>query len=131
MRFSTNSFLHNMADTLNTTCTSIAQVLSYWSQKQPEHVLLFAPETEKKLTYAQMAMEAEHFMGWLQDHRISSAGHVGIFMHNGRQTTTVFIASMASGRVVTPLNLLAPVDQLAWVLDHSDIEVLFYAPEIS
>jgi long-chain acyl-CoA synthetase len=31
--------------------------------------------------------------------------------------------------VITPLNLLAPTDQLAWVLDHSDIEILFYSPE--
>lgn len=118
-----------MVDTQSTTRASIAQVLSYWAQKQPEHALLFAPETEQELSYGQMALEAEHFMGWLQDHGVSAAGHVGIFMHNGRQTTTVFIATMASGRVVTPLNLLAPVDQLAWVLDHSDIEVLFYAPE--
>lgn len=107
----------------------MAQVLSRWAQTQPDHALLYAPETDQTLSYGQMAIEAEHFMGWLQEHQISAAGHVGIFMHNGRQTTTVFIATMASGRVVTPLNLLAPVDQLAWVLDHSDIEVLFYAPE--
>ncbi|MDP3620319.1 MAG: AMP-binding protein [Polynucleobacter sp.] len=118
-----------MADTHSITGASIAQVLTHWAQQQPEHALLFAPETEQNLTYGQMAVEAEHFMGWLQEHGISSSGHVGIFMHNGRQTTTVFLATMAAGRVVTPLNLLAPVDQLAWVLDHSDIEVLFYAPE--
>lgn len=118
-----------MVDIQSTTRANIAQVLSHWAQKQPEHALLFARETGQKLSYGQMALEAEHFMGWLQEHGISSSGHVGIFMHNGRQTTTVFIATMASGRVVTPLNLLAPVDQLAWVLDHSDIEVLFYAPE--
>lgn len=116
-------------DTLSKNSASMAQVLSHWAQTQPDHALLYAPETGQKLSYGQMAIEAEHFMGWLQEHQISASGHVGIFMHNGRQTTTVFIATMASGRVVTPLNLLAPVDQLAWVLDHSDIEVLFYAPE--
>jgi long-chain acyl-CoA synthetase len=50
-------------------------------------------------------------------------------MQNGRQTSTVFLATMACGRVITPLNLLAPTDQLALVLDHSDIEVLFYSPD--
>ena len=118
-----------MAEILNSASASIAQVLTKWAKRQPDHVLLFAPETDQKLSYGQMAIEAEHFMGWLNDRQISAAGHVGIFMHNGRQTTTVFIATMVCGRVVTPLNLLAPVDQLAWVLDHSDIEILFYAPE--
>ena len=118
-----------MAEILNSASASIAQVLTKWAKQQPDHVLLFAPENDQKLSYGQMAEEAEHFMGWLKDQQISAAGHVGIFMHNGRQTTTVFIATMVCGRVVTPLNLLAPVDQLAWVLDHSDIEVLFYAPE--
>jgi acyl-CoA synthetase (AMP-forming)/AMP-acid ligase II len=118
-----------MAEILNSASASIAQVLTRWAKQQPDHVLLFAPETDQKLSYGQMALEAEHFMGWLKEHQISAKGHVGIFMHNGRQTTTVFITTMVCGRVVTPLNLLAPVDQLAWVLDHSDIEVLFYAPE--
>ena len=71
-----------MADILNAASASIANVLGKWAQLQPDHVLLYAPETDKKLTYGQMAVEAEHFMGWLRDHRISAAGHVGIFMHN-------------------------------------------------
>jgi long-subunit acyl-CoA synthetase (AMP-forming) len=80
-----------MADTLNTTGASIAHVLGKWAKQQPDHVLLFAPETEQKLSYGQMALEAEHFMGWLNEHQISAKGHVGIFMHNGRQTTTVLL----------------------------------------
>lgn len=114
---------------VNTSGISIPRVLSDWAKKQPNHTLLFAPETGRSMSYGDMAVEAEHFMGWLKERNISVAGHIGIYMHNGRQTTTVFIATMATGRVVTPLNLLAPVDQLAWVLDHSDIEILFYAPE--
>lgn len=101
----------------------------HWSSMQADKVFLYAPENQATLTYGQLAIEAHHFSAWLIEQGISAHGHVGLYMQNGRQTSTVFLATMACGRVITPLNLLAPTDQLTWVLDHSDIEVLFYSPE--
>ena len=105
---------------------SLGEVLLHWEKVQPTKPFLFAPETGASLTYGQLAKEARHFSTWLEQQGVSAQGHVGLFMENGRQTSTVFLATMACGRVITPFNLLAPIDQLAWVLDHSDIEVLFY-----
>jgi long-chain acyl-CoA synthetase len=96
---------------------------------QGDKVFLYAPENGATLTYGQLSKEAQHFSTWLEEQKISAHGHVGLYMHNGRQTSTIFLAAMACGRIITPLNLLAPTDQLAWVLDHSDIEVLFYSPD--
>ena len=107
----------------------LGEVLLHWESVQPDKPFLFAPEIRAALTYGQLAKEARHFSTWLEQAGISSRGHVGLFMQNGRQTSTIFLATMACGRVITPLNLLAPTDQLAWVLDHSDIEVLFYSPD--
>jgi acyl-CoA synthetase (AMP-forming)/AMP-acid ligase II len=100
----------------------------HWSAMQADKIFLYAPENQATLSYGQLANEAMHFSAWLEEQGISSHGHVGLYMQNGRQTSTVFLAAMACGRVITPFNLLAPTDQLAWVLDHSDIEVLFYSP---
>jgi long-chain acyl-CoA synthetase len=110
-------------------CKSLGEVLLRWETVQPSKPFLFAPEIGVALTYGQLASEVRHFSTWLEQQGISEQGHVGLFMHNGRQTSTVFLAAMSCGRVITPLNLLAPTDQLAWVLDHSDIEVLFYSPD--
>jgi len=110
-------------------CKSLGEVLLHWSTVQADKVFLYAPETGATLSYGQLAKEAHHFATWLEEQKISAHGHVGLYMQNGRQTSTVFLATMACGRVITPLNLLAPTDQLAWVLDHSDIEVLFYSPD--
>ena len=114
---------------MTASCKSLGEVLSYWETVQPEKPFLFAPEIGAELTYGQIAKEARHFSTWLEQQGISAQGHVGLYMQNGRQTSTVFLATMSCGRVITPLNLLAPTDQLAWVLDHSDIEVLFYSPD--
>ncbi|CAM3615521.1 AMP-binding protein [Polynucleobacter brandtiae] len=110
-------------------CHSLGEVLLHWEKIQGSKTFLFAPETKVTLSYAQLAKEARCFSTWLDQSRISEHGHVGLFMQNGRQTSTIFIAAMSCGRVITPLNLLAPIDQLAWVLDHSDIELLFYSPD--
>ena len=112
-----------------TACQSLGEVLLHWPTVQADKVFLYAPETGATLSYGQLAKEAHHFATWLEEQKISAHGHVGLYMQNGRQTSTVFLATMACGRVITPLNLLAPTDQLAWVLDHSDIEVLFYSPD--
>ena len=112
-----------------TSCQSLGEVLLHWPTVQADKVFLYAPETGATLSYGQLAKEAHHFATWLEEQKISAHGHVGLYMQNGRQTSTVFLATMACGRVITPLNLLAPTNQLAWVLDHSDIEVLFYSPD--
>ncbi len=110
-------------------CMTIGDVMTYWGRQQAAAPFLFAPENNAVLTYGQLALEARHLFTWFNEQGISKHGHVGLFMHNGRQTATVFLATMATGRVVVPMNLLAPADQLAWVFEHSDIEILFYAPE--
>ena len=114
---------------MTTSCQSLGEVLLHWSTVQADKIFLYAPETGATLSYGQLAKEAHHFSTWLAEQKISTHGHVGLYMQNGRQTSTIFLATMACGRVITPLNLLAPTDQLAWVLDHSDIEVLFYSPD--
>ena len=114
---------------MTTSCQSLGEVLLHWSAVQRDKVFLYAPENGVTLTYGQLSKEAQHFSTWLEEQKISAHGHVGLYMHNGRQTSTIFLAAMACGRVITPLNLLAPTDQLAWVLDHSDIEILFYSPD--
>lgn len=107
----------------------LQSILQYWAQKQPHQVLLYAPEPKLTITYQALLLEAMHLHAWLDNQGIDPHGHIGLFMHNGRQTTALFLATMVGGRVITPFNLLAPPEQLAYALDHSDIEILFYAPK--
>jgi long-chain acyl-CoA synthetase len=54
---------------------------------------------------------------------------VALLMHNGYQTCRLFIGAMYGGYCITPLNLLAQPSQLAYVLEHSDAEIVFVAPD--
>jgi len=69
---------------------SLGEVLLHWEAVQSDKVFLFAPEISAVLTYGQLVKEARHFSTWLEQEQISAQGHVGLFMQNGRQTSTVF-----------------------------------------
>ena len=96
---------------MTTSCQSLGEILLHWSAVQGDKVFLYAPESGATLTYGQLSKEAHHFSTWLDEQKISAHGHVGLYMQNGRQTSTIFLAAMACGRVITPLNLLAPTDR--------------------
>lgn len=108
---------------------TVTSVLEYWSEQQPEKTFLFAPEPHLEMTYAELINQAKKWMHWFEIEGISPKAHIGLYMHNGYQTTNLFISTMVTGRVITPFNLLAHQEQLEYVLRHSDIEVLFYSSQ--
>ncbi|HET9651087.1 MAG TPA: AMP-binding protein, partial [Usitatibacter sp.] len=50
---------------------------------------------------------------------------VSLMLHNGRQTANLLLGIMYGGFVVSPVNLLAQPSQLAYVLGHSDTQLVF------
>lgn len=105
---------------------TVQEVLVHWASQQPDAPLLISPETDRRITYAQLHQQTKELAGALQRMGIQPGAHVGMYLQNGLQTTRLFLSIIAAGYVVTPFNLLAHTDQLAWVLDHSDCELVFY-----
>lgn len=105
---------------------TLQDVLVHWAGQQPNAPLLISPETDRRVTYAELHQQTRELAGALQRMGIKPGAHIGMYLQNGLQTTRLFLSIIAAGYVVTPFNLLAHVDQLAWVLDHSDCELVFY-----
>lgn len=101
---------------------------------QPDAPLLISPETGHVLSYGQFAREARQLAARYAASGLVPGDHIGFLLHNGYQTTTIFLGTMAAGFVVTPLNLLSQGAQLAYVLAHSDIKLVFtsaqYEPQL-
>jgi len=108
---------------------TLQDVLLHWARAQPEAPLLIAPETDRVLTYGQLLEQTQALARTFAAQGIAPGAHIGLFLQNGLQTTRLFLSIMAAGYVVTPFNLLAQEDQLAWVLDHSDCQLVFYSAE--
>ena len=104
---------------------TLRSVLLAHELAQPNATLLRSPETDRILTYGQFAKETRQLAARLHEMGINAGDHVGFLLHNGYQTTTIFLAAMAAGYVVTPLNLLSQGAALAYVLEHSNMRVVF------
>ena len=108
-----------------TVAATLRDVLIAHERAQPDAPLLISPETGEILSYAKFAREARQLAARYAEHGLLPGDHVGFLLHNGYQTTTIFLGTMAAGFVVTPLNLLAQGAQLAYVLEHSDVKFVF------
>jgi acyl-CoA synthetase (AMP-forming)/AMP-acid ligase II len=111
--------------TVSSTLHTLAEVLTAHARDQPNAPLLIAPEAKRKLTYGDLARQTEQLARFLQGRGHQPGAKVGLFLHNGYQTTTLFLASMCAGYVVTPFNLLAQRGGLAAVVRHSEVGIVF------
>lgn len=108
-----------------TRASTLRDTLLAYEQRQPDAPLLIAPETGLVLSYRQLAQETCQLLARYAAAGLRAGDHVGFLLHNGYQTTTIFLGTMAAGYVVTPLNLLSQGTQLAYVLAHSDVRLVF------
>ena len=108
-----------------TRASTLRETLLAHEQSQPDSPLLIAPETGLVLSYRQLAQETRQLSARYVSAGLRPGDHVGFLLHNGYQTTTIFLGTMAAGYVATPLNLLSQGAQLAYVLAHSDVRLVF------
>ncbi len=108
-----------------TVTVTLREVLLTHEANQPNAALLFLPESDRTLTYGQLARETRQLAARLDALKIEAGDHVGFLLHNGLQTASIFLGTMAAGYVVTPLNLLSQGTALAYVLEHSQVRVVF------
>ena len=108
---------------------TVSAALRSHAARRSKQTYLIAPETGRRLTYGAIAREAQLLHRYLHAQGIKPGAHVALYLPNGLQTTTLFLAAMAMGYVIVPLNLVAQPSQLAYVLDHCDCAILFTARE--
>ncbi len=99
------------------------------AQLRPDAPYLIAPETGLVMSFGELREASRRLAGYLLAEGIRPGARVALLMHNGYQTCRLFIGAMYGGYCVTPLNLLAQPTQLAYVLEHSDAEIVFVAPD--
>ncbi len=108
---------------------TIGEVLGAHAATRGDATFLISPETGRTARWGDLAQYAAAFDARLRTLGVPPGAHVGLYAGNGLQTTLVFLAAMASGRVIAPINLLSQRAQLAYVLDHCDCAVLLVGRE--
>lgn len=104
---------------------TLKSVMLTHERVQPDATFLVAPETQAILTYRELTHETRQLAACYAAQSLAPGAHVGFLLHNGYQTTRIFLGTMAAGYVVVPLNLLSFGAQLAYVLQHSAVKLVF------
>ena len=108
---------------------TLADYVATWAADDPDRTLLCAPETGATLSYGQLLEFALGLSCDFDRQGVGAGQPVALYLGNGLATTALFLATMACGRVVTPINLLAQPTQLAHALAHCDCRIVFTTDE--
>ena len=90
---------------------------------------LIAPETDRTYTYADLARQSRRWANVLAARGLEPGNTVGMLLHNGWQTATTFLGTMAGGYTCAPFNLLAQRSQLSYVIEHSECKLIVTSRE--
>jgi acyl-CoA synthetase (AMP-forming)/AMP-acid ligase II len=108
---------------------TIRGYIDHQADNQADAPFLFAPEPGLTLSYSQLQQQTQSIARQISGLGISRGGKVAYLLNNGYWTTLLFLGTMYGGRVIVPLNAVAGITQLEYVLQHSDAEVLFISAE--
>ena len=108
---------------------SIRQILTDAASSRPDDIWLVTPETETSFSWHQTHKRAETIACYLQGAGITAGASVAIAAPNGAAASFAFLGVVYGGFRATPLNLVAGVKTLAFVLSHSKTEVILCADD--
>ncbi|MDE2368995.1 MAG: AMP-binding protein [Burkholderiales bacterium] len=86
-------------------------------------------DSGRVLGYAELSHSCRRVASWLHEGGLAPGATVSLVLPNGLQTLRLLLGAMAAGCTVNPINLLAQPEQMRYVLEHSDAELVCVAPE--
>ena len=90
-----------------------------------KEVVTATPTGKERLSYGDWARRTRCLGGVLNDLGISEDGRVATFAWNNSRHLELYFAPSCSGRVVHTLNLRLFPDQLTYIVNHAEDEVIF------
>lgn len=95
----------------------------------PDAVYAIDAQGQQQLTFSALAQACRRVNALLRAHGLQPGDTVSLVMPNGLMTLQLLLGAMHGGWCVNPVNLLSQPDQMRYVLDHSDCQLVFVSPE--
>ena len=90
-----------------------------------EEIVTNGPNGVVRSTYAQWSERTRRLGGVLNDLRVSPGGRVGTFAWNSQRHLELYFAVPCAGRVLHTLNIRLFPEQLVYIANHAEDEVIF------
>jgi fatty-acyl-CoA synthase len=105
---------------------TLAHVFDRAERIFPEKAVMTAERGDKKrITYGEWAERTRRLAGALDDLGISPDARVGTFAWNSSRHLELYFAAPCSGRVLHTLNIRLFPDDVVYIADHAEDEVVF------
>ena len=108
---------------------SVHALIEQRAAQAPAAVYAHSLVNGRTLHYGELAQSCRRVAGLLQSHGLRPGDTVSLVMPNGLQTLRLLLGAMHAGLVVNPVNLLSQPSQMAYVLGHSDCNLVWVSPE--
>ena len=108
---------------------SVHALIEERATRAPGAVYAHSLVNGRTLHYGELAQSCRRVAGLLQSHGLRPGDTVSLVMPNGLQTLRLLLGAMHAGLVVNPVNLLSQPSQMAYVLGHSDCNLVWVSPE--
>ena len=100
-----------------------------WAAAAPDAPFLCSPESGDALPYGALKARADALAALFDRVGAAEGDRVAFMLPNGLAAASVFLGTMAAGRVVVPVNLLAQDAHLDHTLAHSEPRIVFASAE--
>lgn len=122
-----------MLSTMQEVPFSVGRILEYGASVHGStKVTTWRSGEAEETTFAAVGARAAAFAHALEDHLgIDGDQRVGTLMYNCAEHLEVMFATSAKGSVFVPLNLQLLEDQIAYIVNHAEIEVIVADPRLA
>ncbi|MCY4239879.1 MAG: long-chain fatty acid--CoA ligase [Rhodospirillaceae bacterium] len=93
---------------------------------RPDTLAILDPQTNRRLTYAQLNERATRLARWLQNHGVERGDRIGLLACNGPETFELEFAVGKIGAVMVPLNWRLAQPELEYILRNFVPRILIY-----
>ncbi|MBT4777693.1 MAG: AMP-binding protein [Rhodobacteraceae bacterium] len=109
--------------------SSIKDFVDYNALHYPEKVWITSPETNTKITWSELKVFAASISREISKTELNKSKPIAIASHNSIGACLTFIGITYGGYLATPLNLISGTETLSYVIDHSQVKLIFLSPD--
>ena len=104
---------------------TVKDYIQFNKQKNPEKSFIICPQTKIEITNNALHTSVKKIHYLLRSKKQKKGSVICTLIENSLSSVQLMLGIMSAGLIHTPLNLIAGEDQLSYIVDHSDTNIIF------
>ena len=109
--------------------SSIKDFVDYNALNYPDKIWITSPETNTTITWSELKVFAAYISLEISKTGLNKNKPIAIASHNSIGACLTFIGITYGGYLATPLNLISGTKALSYVINHSQVKLIFLSPD--